>query len=254
MKILSFNVNGIRAVVGKTFIEDMQAQVPDVICLQETKATPDQVAEAVAPLSGYQVFANSAERKGYSGTAILTKVAPILVSYGIGLPDHDTEGRVICAEFESFFLVTVYVPNSGSELLRLAYRQTWDAAFLAYLKNLEASKPVVVCGDFNVAHQSIDLARPKENYNKAAGYMQEEINGMNAFVGAGILDSFRVLHPESIKYSWWSYRAGARQKNVGWRIDYFLVSEAFTPKLKEAFILNEVLGSDHCPVGVVLAI
>ena len=254
MKILSFNVNGIRAVVGKTFIEDMQAQVPDVICLQETKATPDQVAEAVVPLSGYQVFANSAERKGYSGTAILTKVAPVLVSYGIGLPDHDTEGRVICAEFESFFLVTVYVPNSGSELLRLAYRQTWDAAFLAYLKNLEASKPVVVCGDFNVAHQSIDLARPKENYNKAAGYMQEEINGMNAFVGAGLLDSFRVLHPESIKYSWWSYRAGARQKNVGWRIDYFLVSEAFTPKLKEAFILNEVLGSDHCPVGVVLAI
>ncbi len=254
MKILSFNVNGIRAVVGKTFIEDMQAQAPDVICLQETKATPDQVAEAVAPLSGYQVFANSAERKGYSGTAILTKVAPISVSYGIGLPDHDTEGRVICAEFDSFFLVTVYVPNSGSELLRLAYRQTWDAAFLAYLKNLEASKPVVVCGDFNVAHQSIDLARPKENYNKAAGYMQEEINGMNAFVGAGLLDSFRVLHPESIKYSWWSYRAGARQKNVGWRIDYFLLSEAFTPKLKEAFILNEVLGSDHCPVGVILAI
>jgi exodeoxyribonuclease-3 len=254
MKILSFNVNGIRAVVGKTFIEDMQAQAPDVICLQETKATPAQVAEAVAPLSGYQVFANSAERKGYSGTAILTKVAPISVSYGIGLPDHDTEGRVICAEFESFFLVTVYVPNSGSELLRLAYRQTWDTAFLAYLKNLESSKAVVVCGDFNVAHQVIDLARPKENYNKAAGYMQEEINGMNAFVGAGLLDSFRVLHPESIKYSWWSYRAGARQKNVGWRIDYFLVSEAFTPKLKEAFILNEVLGSDHCPVGVILAI
>ena len=254
MKILSFNVNGIRAVVGKTFIEDMQAQAPDVICLQETKATPAQVAEAVAPLSGYQVFANSAERKGYSGTAILTKVAPISVSYGFGLPDHDTEGRVICAEFESFFLVTVYVPNSGSELLRLAYRQTWDTAFLAYLKNLESSKAVVVCGDFNVAHQAIDLARPKENYNKAAGYMQEEINGMNAFVGAGLLDSFRVLHPESIKYSWWSYRAGARQKNVGWRIDYFLVSEAFTPKLKEAFILNEVLGSDHCPVGVILAI
>ena len=254
MKILSFNVNGIRAVVGKTFIEDMQAQAPDVICLQETKATPAQVAEAVAPLSGYQVFANLAERKGYSGTAILTKVAPISVSYGIGLPDHDTEGRVICAEFESFFLVTVYVPNSGSELLRLAYRQTWDTAFLAYLKNLESSKAVVVCGDFNVAHQAIDLARPKENYNKAAGYMQEEINGMNAFVGAGLLDSFRVLHPESIKYSWWSYRAGARQKNVGWRIDYFLLSEAFTPKLKEAFILNEVLGSDHCPVGVILAI
>ena len=254
MKILSFNVNGIRAVVGKTFIEDMKAQAPDVICLQETKATPAQVAEAVEPLTDYKVYANSADRKGYSGTAILTKVAPLSVTYDIGMPDHDAEGRVICAEFERFFLVTVYVPNSGSELLRLGYRQTWDAAFLAYLKNLENSKPVVVCGDFNVAHQAIDLARPKENYNKAAGYMQEEINGMNAFVGAGLLDSFRLLNPDTIKYTWWSYRAGARQKNVGWRIDYFLVSEAFMPNLKEAFILNEVLGSDHCPVGVVLAI
>jgi exodeoxyribonuclease-3 len=254
MKILSFNVNGIRAVVGKTFIEDMKAQAPDVICLQETKATPAQVAEAVEPLTDYKVYANSADRKGYSGTAILTKVAPLSVTYDIGMPDHDAEGRVICAEFERFFLVTVYVPNSGSELLRLGYRQTWDAAFLAYLKNLENSKPVVVCGDFNVAHQAIDLARPKENYNKAAGYMQEEINGMNAFVGAGLLDSFRLLYPDTIKYTWWSYRAGARQKNVGWRIDYFLVSEAFMPNLKEAFILNEVLGSDHCPVGVVLAI
>jgi exodeoxyribonuclease III len=253
MKILSFNVNGIRAVVGKTFIEDMQAQAPDVICLQETKATPEQVAAAVAPLSEYQVFANSAERKGYSGTAILTKVAPISVTYDIGLPDHDSEGRVICAEFDSFYLVTVYVPNSGSELLRLGYRQTWDAAFLNYLKALETNKPVVVCGDFNVAHRAIDLARPKENYNKAAGYMQEEIDGMNGFAGAGLLDSFRLIHPETVKYSWWSYRAGAREKNVGWRIDYFLISEAFVPQLQDAFILNDVFGSDHCPVGVVLA-
>lgn len=253
MKILSFNVNGIRAVVGKTFIEDMQAQAPDVICLQETKATPEQVAAAVAPLSEYQVFANSAERKGYSGTAILTKVAPISVTYDIGLPDHDSEGRVICAEFDSFYLVTVYVPNSGSELLRLGYRQTWDAAFLNYLKALETNKPVVVCGDFNVAHRAIDLARPKENYNKAAGYMQEEIDGMNGFAGAGLLDSFRLMHPETVKYSWWSYRAGAREKNVGWRIDYFLISEAFVPLLQDAFILNDVFGSDHCPVGVVLA-
>jgi exodeoxyribonuclease-3 len=253
MKILSFNVNGIRAVVGKTFIEDMQAQAPDVICLQETKATPEQVAAAVAPLSEYQVFANSAERKGYSGTAILTKVAPISVTYDIGLPDHDSEGRVICAEFDTFYLVTVYVPNSGSELLRLGYRQTWDTAFLNYLKALETNKPVVVCGDFNVAHRAIDLARPKENYNKAAGYMQEEIDGMNGFAGAGLLDSFRLLHPETVKYSWWSYRAGAREKNVGWRIDYFLVSEAFVPQLQDAFILNDVFGSDHCPVGVVLA-
>ncbi len=253
MKILSFNVNGIRAVVGKNFITDMQAQAPDVICLQETKATPEQVAAAVAPLSDYQVYANSADRKGYSGTAILTKVAPMSVTYDIGMPDHDTEGRVICAEFSNFYLVTVYVPNSGSELLRLDYRQTWDAAFLNYLKNLEKSKPVVVCGDFNVAHQAIDLARPKENYNKAAGYMQAEIDGMNAFVGAGLLDSFRALNPELVKYSWWSYRAGAREKNVGWRIDYFLVSEAFIPQVQEAFILNDVFGSDHCPVGVVIA-
>jgi exodeoxyribonuclease-3 len=253
MKILSFNVNGIRAVVGKNFITDMQAQAPDVICLQETKATPEQVAAAVAPLSDYQVYANSADRKGYSGTAILTKVAPLSVTYDIGMPDHDTEGRVICAEFTNFYLVTVYVPNSGSELLRLDYRQTWDAAFLNYLKNLEKSKPVVVCGDFNVAHQAIDLARPKENYNKAAGYMQAEIDGMNAFVGAGLLDSFRALNPEQVKYSWWSYRAGAREKNVGWRIDYFLVSEAFIPQVQEAFILNDVFGSDHCPVGVVIA-
>jgi exodeoxyribonuclease-3 len=253
MKILSFNVNGIRAVVGKNFIADMQAQAPDIICLQETKATPEQVAAAVEPLTDYQVYANSADRKGYSGTAILTKVAPISVSYDIGMPDHDAEGRVICAEFTNFYLVTVYVPNSGSELLRLGYRQTWDAAFLNYLKNLEKSKPVLVCGDFNVAHQSIDLARPKENYNKAAGYMQAEIDGMNAFVNAGLLDSFRALHPEQVKYSWWSYRAGAREKNVGWRIDYFLISEAFIPKLQEAFILNDVFGSDHCPVGVVIA-
>jgi exodeoxyribonuclease-3 len=253
MKILSFNVNGIRAVVGKNFITDMQAQAPDVICLQETKATPEQVAAAVAPLSDYQVYANSADRKGYSGTAILTKVAPLSVTYDIGMPDHDTEGRVICAEFTNFYLVTVYVPNSGSELLRLDYRQTWDAAFLNYLKNLEKSKPVVVCGDFNVAHQAIDLARPKENYNKSAGYMQAEIDGMNAFVGAGLLDSFRALNPEQVKYSWWSYRAGAREKNVGWRIDYFLISEAFIPQVQEAFILNDVFGSDHCPVGVVIA-
>ncbi|MEN9742446.1 MAG: exodeoxyribonuclease [Bacteroidota bacterium] len=252
MKIISFNVNGIRAVVGKNFIPDMQALNPDVICLQETKATPEQVQDAVAALNGYHVFASSAERKGYSGTAILSKEMPLNVSYGIGIPEHDTEGRVICAEYPDFFLITVYVPNSGSELLRLAYRQTWDAAFLNYLKYLEKSKPVLVCGDFNVAHQAIDLARPKENYNKAAGYMQEEIDGMNAYANAGLIDTFRALHPETTKYSWWSYRAGAREKNVGWRIDYFLSSSAFLGAVKEAFILNDVFGSDHCPVGVEL--
>jgi exodeoxyribonuclease-3 len=253
MKILSFNVNGIRAVVGKSFISDMQAQAPDIICLQETKATPEQVAAAVAPLEGYHVYANSADRKGYSGTAILSKVQPIAVTYDIGMPEHDTEGRVICAEFSAFYLLTVYVPNSGSELLRLSYRQSWDTAFLTYLKQLEQTKPVLVCGDFNVAHKAIDLARPKENYNKAAGYMQEEIDGMDAYTNAKLIDTFRYLHPDTVKYSWWSYRAGAREKNVGWRIDYFLMSEHFLPQLKAAFILNDVFGSDHCPVGVELA-
>lgn len=253
MKILSFNVNGIRAVVGKSFISDMQAQAPDIICLQETKATPEQVAAAVAPLEGYHVYANSADRKGYSGTAILSKVQPIAVTYDIGMPEHDTEGRVICAEFSSFYLLTVYVPNSGSELLRLSYRQSWDTAFLTYLKQLEQTKPVLVCGDFNVAHKAIDLARPKENYNKAAGYMQEEIDGMDAYTNANLIDTFRYLHPDTVKYSWWSYRAGAREKNVGWRIDYFLMSAHFLPQLKAAFILNDVFGSDHCPVGVELA-
>ena len=252
MNIISFNVNGIRAVVGKTFITDMQALNPDIICLQETKATPEQVQDAVSSLEGYHVFASSAERKGYSGTAILSKEMPLNVTYGIGIAEHDNEGRVICAEYDNFFLITVYVPNSGSELLRLAYRQTWDAAFLSYLKNLEQQKPVLVCGDFNVAHQAIDLARPKENYNKAAGYMQEEIDGMNAYVGAGLIDTFRTLNPDTVKYSWWSYRAGARQKNVGWRIDYFLASAALQPAIKEAYILNDILGSDHCPVGVAL--
>lgn len=253
MKIISFNVNGIRAVVNKSFIEDMRSENADVICLQETKATPEQVAMAVAPLEGYQVFANSAQRKGYSGTAILTKIAPINVSYDIDIEEHDQEGRVTCAEYESFFLVCVYVPNSGSELLRLKYRQKWDKAFLAYLKNLEKKKPVVVCGDFNVAHKDIDLARPKENYNKAAGFMQEEIDGMDAYLKAKFIDTFRALQPSEVKYSWWSYRAGAREKNIGWRIDYFLISESLLPSLKSAVILNNIYGSDHCPVGVLLA-
>lgn len=252
MKIISFNVNGIRAIVGKTFIQDMQRVNADVICLQETKATPEQVQDACATLEGYHVFANSAERKGYSGTAILSKEQPLNVTFGIGEEEHDSEGRVVCAEYASYFVVSVYVPNSGSELLRLTYRQSWDSAFLVYLKNLESTKPVIVCGDFNVAHQAIDLARPKENYNKAAGYMQEEIDGMNQFVENGLIDTFRTLNPALVNYSWWSYRAGAREKNVGWRIDYFLVSQSFLSQVKESFILTDVFGSDHCPVGIQL--
>jgi exodeoxyribonuclease-3 len=254
MRIISFNVNGIRAITAKTFVQDMQHLNPDIFCLQETKATVEQVKEALAALTDYEIFANEAERKGYSGTAIATKHKPLNVTYDMGMEEHDREGRVICAEFDSFFVVTVYVPNSGSELARLPYRQTWDRDFLAYLKHLESSKPVVVCGDFNVAHKPLDLSRPKENYNKAAGYMQEEIDGMEAFVANGWVDTFRYMHPDKAKYSWWSYRAGARQNNIGWRIDYFLMSNKLLPTLKEATIHNEVLGSDHCPVGIELAL
>ena len=252
MKIISFNVNGIRAIVAKNFIQDMKAISPDVICLQETKADAEQVAIAVADLSGYHVFANQAEKKGYSGTAILSKKAPISIEYGMGTDEHDHEGRIVKAEFDDFFLVCVYVPNSGSELARLPYRQQWDADFLAYLKNCEKTKPVIICGDLNVAHQAIDLARPKENYNKSAGYMQEEIDGLSRFVEAGLVDTFRYFNPDQAKYSWWSYRAGAREKNVGWRIDYFLASESFLNRISDAEIFNDIFGSDHCPVGITI--
>lgn len=248
MRLVSWNVNGVRAVQKKDFAQSFEQMQADVLCLQETKAQDEQVAEALSYIDGYQIFSNSAERKGYSGTAIITKKAPLSVSYDMGIEEHDQEGRVIAAEFEDYYLVTVYTPNSGSELLRLNYRQQWDAAFLVFIKQLEASKPVIVCGDLNVAHRDIDLARPKPNYNKAAGYMQEEIDGMDNYISAGFIDSFRTLNPEEIKYSWWSYRAGARQKNVGWRIDYFLTSASLESKLQRADILTEVMGSDHCPV------
>ncbi len=252
MKIVSFNVNGIRAIVKKDFYKDMEILSPDILCLQETKATADQVRESMALLPDYEVYANEANRKGYSGTAILTRVKPLSVTYDIDHTDHDQEGRVICAEFDDYFLVTVYVPNSGSELLRLEYRQQWDRDFLAYLKRLEAEKPVIVCGDFNVAHREIDLARPKQNYNKSAGFMQEEIDGMNAYADGKLVDVFRAHNPEMEKYSWWSYRAGARGKNVGWRIDYFLVSELLLPRIVNTEIHNDIHGSDHCPVSIEL--
>ncbi|KZZ09973.1 exodeoxyribonuclease III, partial [Oleiphilus sp. HI0079] len=196
MRLVSWNVNGIRAVMKKDFLESMATMQPDVLCLQETKAQDDQVREALAELEGYHIYSNSAVKKGYSGTAILTKQEPISVTYDLGIEEHDTEGRVICAEYDDYYLVTVYTPNSGSELKRLAYRQTWDSAFLEYLKTLEKTKPVVVCGDLNVAHKDLDLARPKPNYNKSAGYMQEEIDGMDNYHAAGFVDSFRALNPE----------------------------------------------------------
>lgn len=252
MKLISFNVNGIRASVKKGLLESIQELDADVIGFQETKATPEQVREALFGLEDYHIYAFSAEKKGYSGTAIISKVEPLDVKYGIGVPEHDDQGRAITCEFEDFFLVNVYVPNSGNGLVRLPYRKTWDAALLAYLKDLEKTKPVVYCGDMNVAHRPIDIKNDKSNYNKTPGYTQDEIDGMDRYVNAGLIDSFRALHPDEVKYSWWSYRANARENNVGWRLDYFLVSEGLMPKVKDAFILNDVHGSDHCPVGIEL--
>lgn len=248
MRLISWNVNGIRAVMKKEFTASLKKMNPDIICLQETKAQDDQVVEALADINDFHLYTNSAVKKGYSGTAILSKEKPLDVFLDIGIAEHDQEGRVIAAEFKDFILVTVYTPNSGSELKRLKYRQRWDADFLAYLKKLEEKKPLIVCGDLNVAHKEIDLARPKANYNKSAGFMQEEIDGIDNLVAANFVDSFRYKKPEEIKYSWWSYRAGARERNVGWRIDYFLVSPALTDVVNEADILNDIMGSDHCPV------
>jgi len=251
MKIISWNVNGIRAITKKNFFNDLSLMNADILCLQETKAQDSQVAEALEPLNNYHIYSHSAVRPGYSGTAVISKVQPIKVTPGIGIKEYDSEGRVFCLEFDLYFLVNVYVPNSGSELKRLGYRQDWDMAFFNYLKDLEKIKPVIVCGDLNVAHKEIDLARPKENYNKSAGYMQEEIDGMDRFTEGGLIDTFRHFSPEETsRYSWWSYRAGAREKNIGWRIDYFLVSKSFMSSVNKAFILEEILGSDHCPIGI----
>ena len=253
MKLISWNVNGIRAVANKNFTEKFNEMNADIFCVQETKAQDDQVKDTLSHLSGFYLYSNSAERKGYSGTAIISKTEPLSVTYDMGIAEHDNEGRVICAEYNDFYVVNVYVPNSGAELVRLDYRGQWDIDFAAYLKKLEEAKPVIVCGDFNVAHQPIDIAHPKSNYNKTAGYTQKEIDGMDRFLAQGLVDSFRKFYPDKAQaYSWWSYRANARAKNVGWRIDYFLVSESFADQLTDAFILPEVEGSDHCPVGIVL--
>ncbi|HOB85743.1 MAG TPA: exodeoxyribonuclease III [Bacteroidales bacterium] len=253
MKLVSWNINGIRAITKKSFFTDLERLDAEIICLQETKANDEQVREALVSLDGSNLYTNSAERPGYSGTAVISKIKPLNVIKNTGIKEFDSEGRVLCLEFDWFFLVNVYVPNSGSELARLAYRQEWDKTFLGYLKGLEKIKPVVVCGDLNVAHKAIDLARPKENYNKAAGYMQEEIDGMDRLTASGLTDTFRHFYPDAKgRYSWWSFRAAARSKNIGWRIDYFLVSSSFLPKVKDAFIIEEMTGSDHCPVGIII--
>jgi exodeoxyribonuclease III len=251
MRIASWNVNGIRAVMKKDFADSLASLNADILCLQETKAQDDQVVAALEGVEGYHVYSNSAERKGYSGVAILTRKEPIRVFADIGIEEHDKEGRVLTAEFEGFYLLTVYTPNSGNELVRLPYRETWDRDFINYVKTLERQKPVLMCGDFNVAHRDIDIARPKPNYNKSAGFTQKEIDGMDNIVAAGFVDTFRHFYPETVKYSWWSYRAGARAKNVGWRIDYFLGSDSLVKtQIKDATIWNDIFGSDHCPVSV----
>ena len=249
--LVSWNVNGIRAIVKKDFIKDVKQMDPDVLCLQETKGQPEDVKTALQLLPEYQIAVNSSKaRKGYSGTAILSKKAPIEVFYDMGIEEHDQEGRVIAAEFDTYFVVTVYTPNSGEGMKRLDYRETWDVAFREYILSLEEKKPVIICGDLNVAHTEIDIARSKENYNKASGYTQREIDGLDNLLSEGYIDTFRSLHPEEIKYSWWNYKYRARERNVGWRIDYFLASEKLQQHVDEAIIYNEYFGSDHCPVGL----
>jgi exodeoxyribonuclease III len=252
MKLISWNVNGIRAVVGKEFLNQFKKIDADIFCIQETKASVEQVAEALSSLGPIHVHSHEALKKGYSGVSIISKHEPKLVTRGLGIDVHDDEGRVICCEFEDFYLVNTYVPNSGEGLKRLDYRHEWDLSFSEYLSDLRQKKNVIVTGDFNVAHKPIDLARPKENYNKTSGYTQVEIDGMDLIQSKGLVDSFRYTHPEKVQYSFWSARFGARAKNVGWRIDYFLVDERMTGHIKDAYILDQELGSDHCPIGLEL--
>lgn len=245
MRLVSWNVNGIRACVGKGFMDFFHEVDADIFCIQESKMQEGQLE---LEMPGYHQYWNYAEKKGYSGTAIFTKQEPLSVRNGIGIEEHDHEGRVITLEFEKFYMVTVYTPNSQNELARLDYRMTWEDAFLAYLKGLEESKPVIVCGDMNVAHKEIDLKNPKTN-RKNAGFTDEEREKFSVLLENGFVDTFRYFYPEQEGiYSWWSYRFKAREKNAGWRIDYFLVSECLKDRLKDANILTEVMGSDHCPV------
>ena len=244
MKFISWNVNGLRACVGKDFEQSFRQLDADFFCLQETKMQEGQLD---LQFEGYTSYWNYAEKKGYSGTAIYTRHKPLSVTYGIGIDEHDHEGRVITLEMEDFYLVTVYTPNSQDGLRRLDYRMTWETDFLAYLKRLDSQKPVIVCGDLNVAHQEIDLKNPKTN-RRNAGFTDEEREKMSILLDNGFTDTFRFLHPEEVTYSWWSYRFKAREKNAGWRIDYFLISDRLRPQLTGATIHTEIFGSDHCPV------
>jgi len=251
MKLLSWNVNGIRAVIEKNFGEFVSTEKPDILCLQETKARPEQV-QLPLELGGYHTYWNSADKPGYSGVAVFSREEPLEVQLGMGHDEHDREGRVLTLEFPEFILVNVYTPNAQDELKRLPYRLSWDEAFRQHVAKHALKKPVVFCGDLNVAHHEIDLARPKDN-RKNPGFSDEERESFGKLLGAGFTDTFRHLYPDlSDAYSWWSYRGGARQRNVGWRIDYFGVSTSFIDRVTAAVILPKVLGSDHCPVGITL--
>lgn len=249
-KMISWNVNGLRACVGKGFLEYFRQVDADIFCIQESKLQEGQIE---LPLEGYCQYWNYAEKKGYSGTALFTKEEPLSVAYGIGVEEHDHEGRVITAEFKEYYVVTCYTPNSQNELVRLPYRMTWEDAFLAYLKGLEKKKPVIFCGDLNVAHKEIDLKNPKTN-RKNAGFTDEERGKFSALLDAGFIDTYRYFYPDTEGvYSWWSYRFKAREKNAGWRIDYFCVSDVLKERLISAAIHTEVTGSDHCPVELVIS-
>lgn len=250
MKFISWNVNGLRACVGKDFENQFKELDADFFCLQETKMQEGQLD---LQFEGYESYWNYAEKKGYSGTAIYTKHKPLNVSYGMGVEEHDHEGRIITLEYDQFYLVTCYTPNSQTELKRLDYRMTWEDDFRKFLKSLDAKKPVVICGDLNVAHEEIDIKNPKTN-RRNAGFTDEEREKMTVLLNDGFTDSFRYLHPDEVTYSWWSYRFKAREKNAGWRIDYFLVSDRLREQITEAKIHTDIMGSDHCPVEVDLAL
>ena len=251
MKLISWNVNGLRACATKGFFDFFKQEDADIYCMGETKMQPDQ---AQFETEGYQQYWNSADKKGYSGVAVFTRIAPLNVTYGLGIDEHDHEGRVLTLEFDNFYLVNVYTPNSQNELARLDYRMKWDADFRAYVCDLDKKKPVIICGDMNVAHEEIDLKNPKTNH-KNAGFTDEERQNMTALLDSGFTDSFRFKNPDLAgAYSWWSYRFKAREKNVGWRIDYFLVSSRLQDKIEDTRIYSEVLGSDHCPVGLTISL
>ena len=251
MKLVSWNVNGLRAVINKGFEEFFKKADADIFCIQETKMQEDQIDDKIREIfKGYNTYWNSAEKKGYSGTAIITKNIPLNIKFGIGIEEHDKEGRVITLEFDKFYMVNCYTPNSKRELERLDYRMVWEDAFRNYLLELNKKKPVIVCGDLNVAHKEIDLKNPKNN-RKNAGFTDEEREKMTELLNAGFTDTFRYLYPDKTDtYTWWSYMFKAREKNAGWRIDYFIVSNSIKDKIKESYIYSEVMGSDHCPVGL----